>query len=107
MKTEINVKEPSKIDIKEASLIIFPLFLGTLDPEKRKVLKEDGAVRSDIDKKIKKWAKITLEILNEFFPPDIFKGTSSYTTKPSEDDQAPNAIVLIREILTEGLKKEA
>jgi len=85
------------IDIKEASLIIFPIFFGTLDPEKREVLKEDGAVRLDIDKKIKKWAEITLEILNEFFPPDIFTGVSG--------DKGPKAVVLIREILTEGLKK--
>ena len=106
IKTEINVKEPSLIDIKEASLIVFPLFLRTLEPEIREVLKEDGAVRSDMDEKIKKWAEITSEILNEFFSPDIFKGTSNYITKPTEENQAPNAIVLIRGILTEGLKNK-
>jgi len=90
MKTEINVKEPSKIDIKEASAIIFPVFLRAV---------EDGEETYVTDyKKIKKWTEITLKILNDIYPPDIFTGVSG--------EKGPKAVVLIREILKEGLKKD-
>ena len=84
-----------EIDIKEASSIIFPIFFNIL--EERRFLKEAHSIDSNFDKKIEKWAKITLDLLNEYYPPDIFTGVSG--------DKGPKAVVLIREILTEGLKK--
>ena len=83
-----------EIDIKEASSIIFPIFFNIL--EERRFLKEAHSIDYNLDKKIKKWAKITLEILNEFYPPDIFTGVSG--------DKGPKAVVLIRKILMKELK---
>jgi len=79
------------IDIKEASSIVFPTFLNYT---KRRT---SDLLEPNFDRKIKKWAKITLDLLNEYYPPDIFTGVSG--------DKGPKAVVLIREILTEGLKK--
>ena len=87
MKTEIGVEE--------ASSIIFPIFFNIL--EERRFLKETHSIDSNLDKKIKKWAKVTLEILNEFYPPDIFTGVSG--------DKGPKAVILIRKILMNEFKE--
>jgi hypothetical protein len=81
----------TKINIREASSIVFPVFLIYA---KRRT---SDLLEPNFDKKIKKWAKITLDLLNEYYPPDIFTGVSG--------DKGPTAVVLIRKILTEGLKK--
>jgi len=85
-----------EIDIGEASSIIFPVFFNIL--EERRFLKEAYFIDSNLDKKIKKWAKINLEILNEFYPQDIFTGVSG--------DKGPKAVVLIRKILMKEIKNE-
>jgi len=82
----------NEINIEEASSIVFPAFLIYA---KRRT---SDLLEPNFDKKIKKWAKITLDLLNEYYPPDIFIGVSG--------DKGPKAVVLIREILKEGLKKK-
>jgi len=85
-----NSKEIHKEKIREASEVIFPLFLEAVEEGKETYITDY--------KKIKKWAKITLEMLNSIYPPDIFTGISG--------DKGPKAVILIRGILKEGLKKE-
>jgi len=82
-------KMSEDIKVKEASEIIFPIFLRAVEAGEESYLDY---------KKIKKWAEITLKILNDIYPPDIFVGVSG--------DKGVQAVVLIREILKEGLKKE-
>jgi len=94
-KMETDIKEglikKHWMDIKEASEVIFPIFLKAVEDGEKSYVSDH--------KKIKKWAEITLEILNDIYPPDIFTGISG--------DKGPKAVILIRGILMEGLKKEA
>jgi hypothetical protein len=57
-------------EIEKASSIVFPIFL--------KAVKEETP-DSIIYEKIKKWGEVTLQILNEVYPPDIFTGVSNET----------------------------
>jgi len=79
----------NNIGLKEASEIVFPVFLKAVEEGEESYLNYE---------KIKKWAEITLEILNDIYPPDIFTGVSG--------DKGVKAVVLIREILKEGLKND-
>jgi len=79
----------NNIKVKEASEIIFPIFLKAVKEGKESYLNY---------KNIKKWAEITLKILNDIYPPDIFTGVSG--------DKGVKAVVLIREILKERLKND-
>jgi len=72
-------------EIEEASAIVFPIFL--------KAVKEEST-DSIIYEKIKKWGEITLQILNEFYPPDIFTGASN--------DIGVKAVNLVRKNLEDG-----
>ena len=76
-------------EIEKASSIVFPLFL--------KAVKEEPP-DSIIYEKIKKWGEVTLQILNEVYPPDIFTGVSN--------DMGVKAVNLIRKNLEEGIKNE-
>jgi len=76
-------------EIEEASAIVFSIFL--------KAVKEESS-DSIIYEKIKKWGELTLRILNETYPPDIFTGASN--------DKGVNAVNLIRKKLEEGIKNE-
>jgi len=76
-------------EIEEASAIVFPIFLQAVKEE---------SPDSIIYEKIKKWGEITLQILNEFYPTDIFTGASN--------DKGVKAVNLIRKNLEEGIKNE-
>ena len=76
-------------EIEKASSIVFPIFL--------KAVKEEFP-DSITYEKIRKWGEVTLQILNEVYPPDIFTGVSN--------DMGVKAVNLIRKNLEEGIKNE-
>jgi hypothetical protein len=76
-------------EIEKASSIVFPIFL--------KAVKEETP-DSIIYEKIKKWGEVTLQILNEVYPEDIFTGASN--------DKMIKAINLIRGNLEEVMKND-
>jgi len=77
-------------EIEKASSIVFPIFL--------KAVKEETP-DSIIYEKIKKWGEVTLQILNEVYPPEDILTAISIET-------AVRAINLIRKNLEEGIKNE-
>jgi len=76
-------------EIEKASSVVFTIFL--------KAVKEESP-DSIIYEKIKKWGEVTLQILNEVYPEDIFTGVSN--------DMVVRAVNLIRKNLEEGIKNE-
>ena len=74
-------------EIEKASSIVFPIFLKAVKEESPELI---------IYEKIKKWGEITLQILNEVYPPNNFTDISNET--------AVKAINLIRKNLEEGWK---
>jgi hypothetical protein len=76
-------------EIEKASAMIFFIFL--------KAVKEESH-DSITYEKIKKWGEVTLQILNEVYPPDIFTGASN--------DKMIKAINLIRKNLEEVMKND-
>jgi len=79
----------SRKEIEKASGMVFPILLNAVSQE------TPDTIMYDL---VQQWGEITLEILNQVYPEDIFTGVSG--------DKGVIAINTIREILKLNLKNK-